>query len=408
MFDLEDPDSSSRPTQHAPRPSWFRPAPLVTGLLLALLAALLVALPGSAQAATSTPIAGISLINDVSRKPILGISPVVDGSVLDLTRLSNRKLSLRADLVDGASVGSVRFTLAGATGSSYTRTESTAPYFLCNDYVDCPLLATADSYTLTVQAYSGSGATGSSLGNASTLRFRVSATAVAPQPIDVLFVGNSLIGTTTVTTGQDTPQVLQDLATAAGRKVNVTKVIHFGNTLQQTWDAGEVTAAVSGSQRYDYVVLQEYSSLVPTNLAAASTTLVNTYAPALTRVLKPGGKVVLFKDWAVVDPAPFASRAAYVAALDANYATLASRLPLPTIVAPISDTFESLIASKGTSYLIVADGKHPHGRAIYLNAATLYGILFQASPGNLSNLYVDSDTTTAPGLRAVSAAAIGY
>ena len=80
----------------------------------------------------------------------------------------------------------------------------------------------------------------------------------------------------------------------------------------------------------------------------------------------------------------------------------------PTIVAPISDTFETLIATKGTSYLILADGKHPHGRAVYLNAATLYGILFRSSPRNLSNLYVDSDSTTAPQLRAVSATAVGY
>ncbi|MBM2623606.1 hypothetical protein JIG36_49780 [Actinoplanes sp. LDG1-06] len=383
----------------------LRPALL---LLLAVLMTVLVAPPQRVRAATSSPIAGLTLINNVSRKPILGVSPVLDGTVVDLTRLANRNLSLRADLVDGATAGSVRFTLTGAKGTSWTRIESVAPYFLCNDYVDCPLLATADSYTLTAQAFSAANAGGSALGTASTIRFSVSATAVAQPAVDVLFVGNSLIGTPTVSTGQDTPQVLQSMASATGRTVNVTKVIHFGNTLQQTWNAGEVAAAVNGSKRYDYVVLQEYSSLVPTNLASASGTLLNTYAPALSPVLKPGGKVVLFKDWATVDPAPFANRAAYVTALNTNYAKLSARLALPNLVAPISDTFEPLIAANGTSYLIVADGKHPHGRAIYMNAATLYGILFRTSPRTVPNLYVDSDSTTAPGLRNASAAAIGY
>ena len=386
-------------------PRMLRPALIC---LLSVLMTVLVASPQRAQAATSSPIAGLWLINDVSRKPILGVSPIVDGAVVDLTRLANRNLSLRADLVDGATAGSVRFTLTGAKGTSWTRTENAAPYFLCNDYADCPLLATADTYTLTVQAFSGADAGGSALGTVSTIRFSVSATAVAQSAVDVLFVGNSLIGTPTVSTGQDTPQVLQSMASATGRTVTVTKVIHFGNTLQQTWNAGEVATAVNGSKKYDYVVLQEYSSLVPTNLASASGTLLNTYAPAVAKVLKPGGKVVLFKDWATVDPAPFASRAAYVTALTTNYTALSARLALPNLVAPISDTFEPLIAANGSSYLIVADGKHPHGRAIYLNAATLYGILFRTSPRTVPNLYVDSDNTTAPALRNTSANAIGY
>ncbi|GAA2710340.1 hypothetical protein [Actinoplanes palleronii] len=384
------------------------------GLRLALTAVLALVLSYTAvgaapvAAATSSPIAGLTLINDVSRRPVLGVSPILDGTVVDLTRLANRNLSIRADLVDGATAGSLRFTLTGARGTSWTRIESVAPYFLCNDYVDCPLLATADTYTLTVQAYTGTNATAAPLGAASTIRFTISATAVASTAIDVLFVGNSLIGTATASTGQDTPRVLQSMAAATGRTVTVTEVIHFGNTLAQTWNAGEVAAAVNGTTKYDYVVLQEYSSLVATDLPAASSTLVGTYAPAVAKVLKPGGKVVLFKNWATVDPAPFPSRAAYVAALDKNYATLAARLTLPGIVAPVSDTFEPLIAANGTSYLIVADGKHPHGRAIYLNAATLYGILFRTSPRPVPNLYVDSDTTTAPALRDAAATAIGY
>jgi hypothetical protein len=359
-----------------------------------------------APAAPNRTIAGVALVNDVSKKPVLGLSPLVDGSVVDLTRLANTRLSLQATLAAGASAGSVVFDLSGAKGSAYSRTENTAPYFLCNDYVDCPQLAVADAYTLTVQAYAGANATGGARGSALTVHFTVSATAVAQQPLDVLYVGNSLIGTATSASGEDTPALVQHLASAAGRTVHTTEVIHFGNTLQQTYDAGEVTAALSGATRYDYIVLQEYSTLVATDPAGAANTLMNTYAPAFARALKPGGKVVLFKDWALVDPAPFPSRAADVAAIDSGYASLSAGLPTANLVAPISDEFEQVIAAQGTSSLIVADGKHPNDTAIYLDAATLYGILFHQSPRALADLYLTP--ATAASMRDVAAGAIGY
>ena len=356
--------------------------------------------------ATSPAIAGLALVNDVSRKPILGLSPLLDGTVVGLPSLANRNLSLQATLAKGVSAGSVVFTMTGAKGTSYSRTESTAPYFLCNDYVDCPLLVTPDVYTLKVQAYAGAGGVGGAVGAALTVRFTISAAAVPAPALDVLFVGNSLIGTATGASAEDTVALVKHLATDAGRTLRTSKVIHFGNTLQQTWDGGEVASALSGSTKYDYIVLQEYSTLVATNPSAATTTLVSTYGAALVRSLKPGGKVVLFKNWALVDPAPFPTRAAEVAAIDTNYAALSASLATPNLLAPISDEFETVIAAKGTSYLIVADGKHPNDIAIYLDAATLYGILFRESPKPLTNQYLPA--ATASSMRDTAAAAIGY
>ena len=65
-----------------------------------------------------------------------------------------------------------------------------------------------------------------------------------------------------------------------------------------------------------------------------------------------------------------------------------------------------MIATRDTSYLIVADGKHPNDTAIYLDAVTLYGILFHESPRGLSNQYLNA--TTAASMRDVAAAQIGY
>ena len=223
--------------------------------------------------------------------------------------------------------------------------------------------------------------------------------------LDVLFIGNSLIGTP-APTGEDTPDVVRRLARATGRTVRATKVIRFGNTLQRTWDEGPARAALTGGARYDYIVLQEYSTLVATEPARATATLLRTYAPALSRALRPGGRVVLFKNWALVRPGPIPSRARDVAVLDAGYARLAAALPLPTLVAPISDGFEVVVAHDGTGSLIVADGKHPTGRAVYLDAVTLYGLLFGRSPRDLPDLYVPP--AAASRLRDAAATALGH
>lgn len=351
-------------------------------------------------------VSGVALVNDATRKPILGLSPLTDGTLVDLTRLAHRKLSLRATVTGGVDVGSIAFTIGGETGGRSTRTDSRAPYFLCGDYTDCPVLATPGAYRLTVQAYAGPKGTGSPLGTPFSVRFEVTETPSTPRPIDVLFVGNSLLGTVSDASGEDTPDVVSHLADLAGRSVTVTKVIHFGASLRRTWDDGMVAQVLNGAQRYDFIVLQELSTLVATKPAVATNTLLNAYAPTFSRALKPGGRIVLFKNWALVHPAPFKSRAAAKRANDANYAALSAALATPNLLAPIGDAFETVIAAKGASYLIVPDGKHPKETAIYLDAAVLYGIFFRESPRNLADLYLPA--SAASYLRSVAATAIGY
>ena len=234
---------------------------------------------------------------------------------------------------------------------------------------------------------------------------RRGAAAGAPAGLDVLFVGNSLIGTPAAT-GEDTPDLVRHLARARGWAVRTTKVIRFGQTLQRTWDAGPARRALSGATRYDFILLQEYSTLVAGDPARAMSTLLRTYAPALARSLKPGGRVVLFKNWALADPAAFGSRARNVAAIDAGYARLAAALPLPTLVAPISDAFEAVVARDGTGALLVPDGKHPADQAVYLDAAVLFGVLCGCSPRDLPDLH--EPPAAAARLRGAAAAALGY
>jgi hypothetical protein len=218
--------------------------------------------------------------------------------------------------------------------------------------------------------------------------------------IDVLFVGNSLIGTRAIT-GADTPDVIREMARERGRTIRVTKAIRYGSTLQKSWDTGLSQRPLTAGRRYDFILLQEFSVLVATDPGRVRRTLLTTYTQALGRSLKPGGRVILFKNWALVNHRPFASRAANVAAIDTNYARLATALPLPVEIAPVSDAFETVVARRGTTPLIVKDGKHPTGQAIYLDAAILYGMFSGESPVDLPDLYLKADT--ARYLRSVAA-----
>lgn len=354
--------------------------------------------------ADSRAVAGVSLVNAATGRPVLGLSPLTDGTVVDLARLPGPGAGLRADIAAGAHPGSVRFTLTGAHGGRHTRTDSAAPYMLCDD--DCPSLVKPDAYTLTVQAYTGAGAVDAPLGAPFSVRFTVAATTPPARAADVLFVGNSLLGTVNGASGENTPALMRHLASAAGRTLNVTQVIHSGYTLRQTWDDGLVTTALSGATRYDFIVLQEYSTLLATNPAAATATLLERYAPTFARALKPGGRVVLFQNWALLDPSPFPSRAAATAAIAANSVALSAALGTPNLLAPIGEAFETVIAARGAQFLIAADGKHPNDMAVYLDAVTLYGIVFRESPRDLADLYVEPPVASY--LRAVAATAIGY
>jgi hypothetical protein len=343
---------------------------------------------GSAAAARA--VTGVSLVNGVTGRPVLGLSPLTDGTVVD------RDVTIRADLATDARPTSVTFTMTGTDGGRSTHTDTRAPYTFCEG--GCP----PGVHTLTVQASAGR----SPLGGPFTVRFTVTATAATTAPVDVLFVGNSLLGTVNHGSGEDTPGLVRHLAVATGRTLNATKVIHSGYTLRQTWDDGLVATALSGARRFDFIVLQEYSTLLATNPAAARSTLLDLYAPTFARALKPGGRVVLFKNWALIDPAPFPSRAAATAAIDANAAALSAALSTPNLLAPIGDAFETVIATLGTSSLIAPDGKHPTDAAVYLDAVTLYAILLRDSPRHLPDLYLPA--ATAATLRAVAAAATGY
>ena len=203
----------------------------------------------------------------------------------------------------------------------------------------------------------------------------------------VLFLGNSLTATLT-TTGDDLPAVLSRFAASRGRVVSADKAIDLGHTLQESWDASIPQPFLALGGPYDFVVYQEFSTLALTNPDAFFKTALTTYQPPVQKALKPGAQVMLFENWALQAPAPFATRAQAVSALHAAYAQLSTALSTSNAIVPFASAWETVFASRPQSFLFLPDGKHPNSAGVYLNACLMYAMLFGESPVGMPVLFL--------------------
>jgi len=203
----------------------------------------------------------------------------------------------------------------------------------------------------------------------------------------VLFIGNSLTATETSATGEDMPAVLSHLASSRGQTFSYKKAINLGHTLQETWDAQIAQPFLTGATHYDFIVLQEYSTVPVQEPTLFYNTAVVTYQASVQRSLAASGTVLLFENWALTDLYPFSNRADYTAALDANYATLSGKLSTRNVIAPLSRAYEKVFATRPQTYLLM-DGKHPNDAGVYLDACVFYAVIFGESPVGLPALYM--------------------
>ena len=207
---------------------------------------------------------------------------------------------------------------------------------------------------------------------------------------NVLFIGNSLTATQSSATGWDMPAVLARLASSQQKTLTYKEAIDLGHTLQESWNSQIPQPFLTGATQWDFIVLQEFSTLPVQNPPTAFyNTAVSTYEPYIARSLASSGTLFLFENWALTDLNGYATRAAYTAALDKNYITLSGMLSTHNAIAPVSRAFEKVLETKPQTYLMY-DGKHPTDAAIYLNACVFYALLFRESPAGLPPLYLSA------------------
>jgi hypothetical protein len=199
------------------------------------------------------------------------------------------------------------------------------------------------------------------------------------QPVRVLFIGNSY------TYFNNLPVLLEKLAASApnARPVKATMFVEGGATLHRLWDQKKAIGLIQ-KEHWDYVVLQEQSSLGYTYLVDGVTKVTDfsdfhKYARLFDKAIKEAGaKTVFYSTWARKDAAQQDQ-----AMLDYAYITIAKELH--ALVVPVGIAWQAVRRSDPKVELYYQDGSHPSPIGSYLAACCCLGTMLNQSPVGLTS-----------------------
>ena len=196
-----------------------------------------------------------------------------------------------------------------------------------------------------------------------------------------LFIGNSY------TYFNNLPQMVASLAgsprSSEGRyheRLETEMLTVGGATLKRHWEDGKAAEAIRKA-KWDYVILQEQSTLGPT-LAINGIPQISDpkvfyeYARLFdAEVKKAGAKTIFYLTWARQN-APETQ-----VALTSAYQSIAGELG--AILAPAGIAWENALKQNPQPVLHLADKSHPTPLGSYLAACVIYATLFRKSPEGL-------------------------
>jgi hypothetical protein len=179
--------------------------------------------------------------------------------------------------------------------------------------------------------------------------------------VSMLFIGNSF------TQRNNLPALVTELAKARGLHVQCSEIIAGGASLRAHWNAGRSAEAIA-SGGYDYVVLQEQSTL-PVKNAKRMAENVRLFHEAITRA---GSKTVLYMTWArqhTPESQQVISRA---------YETIGEELG--AIVVPVGLAWQRYRSQHEQPALYDRDQSHPTLAGSYLAACVFLATVLKKSP----------------------------
>ncbi|MBZ5535203.1 MAG: SGNH/GDSL hydrolase family protein [Acidobacteriia bacterium] len=199
------------------------------------------------------------------------------------------------------------------------------------------------------------------------------------KPLRVLFVGNSY------TYYNNLPEMLEQLSLSAGTdsRIQARMIVAGGAMLEQLWQRGAALWAIQHGG-WDYVVLQEQSSLGPSPMVDGLPTIRSPddfykYARLFDEAIRQAGaKTVFYSTWARRN-APVQNQQA----LDFAYMRIARELHAR--VAPVGLAWQDLRTKGSGVDPYWQDGSHPSPAGTYLAACVFYATFTGKNPKGLSH-----------------------
>jgi hypothetical protein len=190
--------------------------------------------------------------------------------------------------------------------------------------------------------------------------------------LHILFIGNSL------TYVNDLPKMVSELAKAGGQRPLVyDRETPGGCTLEKHWKDGKALAKIQ-ARKWDYVVLQEYS----TGPLLKRDSMFDYGKKFDAEIKKQGTKTLLYMTWA------YQGRLEDQPAISKAYMDLAADLKAE--IAPVGNAWEAAILADKKLVLHQNDKKHPTATGTYLAACVFYATVYDKSPeglpGNIGKL----------------------
>ena len=185
-------------------------------------------------------------------------------------------------------------------------------------------------------------------------------------PLKVLFIGNSF------TARNDVPALIAQLAAARGSQLEHRLIQAGGASLRMHWNKGEAQQAIQQT-RYDYVVLQEQSTL-PLKNPARMHENIRLFDQAIK---DSGAQTALYLTWARQN-AP-ETQAALTAAYTASGAELGAS------IIPVGIAWQNFLHQHKQPVLHDKDQSHPTLAGSYLAACVFFAVLFGQNPVGIAS-----------------------
>ena len=184
----------------------------------------------------------------------------------------------------------------------------------------------------------------------------------------VLFIGNSF------TARNNVPGLVAQLAQSRGKQLQHRLISAGGASLRMHWNKGDAQKAIQQT-RYDYVVLQEQSTLPIKNQLRMHEN-IRLFDQAIKA---SGAKTALYLTWARQNAAETQK------AITNAYIAIGEELG--AAVAPVGIAWQNFIRKHSHPVLHDADKSHPSLAGSYLAACVFFAVLFhESSVGIASDL----------------------